>query len=110
MRRKESMERRRLTSGVTLWEIIDVSEAIDSIDTIDPTVDGTGEIDRLSSSPQATMCGAMISVCGVIRMTYYLKSYQNASVTLHVMSNGTNILVVIGRAVEAQPNGHRHMY
>jgi len=51
-----------LTSG-TLWEIIDGSEVIDSIDTIDSTVDGTGETERLFlSNPQATMCGAMISV------------------------------------------------
>ena len=50
----KSMER-RLTSEI-LWGIIDVSEVMDSIDTIDPTVDVTGEIDRLySAGPQATM-------------------------------------------------------
>jgi hypothetical protein len=61
LRSVKSVERRLVTSEV-LRGIIDESEEIDSIDTIDPTVDGTGEIGRLlSSGPQATMCGAMIS-------------------------------------------------
>ena len=58
LRSVKSVDRWLVTSEV-LWGIIDESEPIDSIDTIDPTVDGTGEIGR--SGPQATMCGAMIS-------------------------------------------------
>jgi hypothetical protein len=82
------MERRLVPSEV-LRGIIDESEAIDSIDTIDPTVDGTGEIGRLSlSGPQATMCGAMISdgfgYWGrVIRMASYHINYQISKRVCH---------------------------